>query len=144
MVSNCYSGEYILSTLLGGSVFIAHDLENLLSLSCPEWRYSPALEYFYYISDFWEWQQGFERVFQLVLGFPGGPSGKEPALQCRRQKRRQFNPWVGKTPWRRAWQPTPVFLPGESPWRKETGGLQSMGSQHIRKHYKLIVLDVAP
>ena len=25
-----------------------------------------------------------------------------------------FNPWVGKISWRRAWQPTPVFLPGES------------------------------
>ena len=30
--------------------------------------------------------------------------------------------------WRRAWQPTPVFLPGESPWTEEPGGLQSMGS----------------
>ena len=29
-------------------------------------------------------------------------------------KRRRFNPWIGKIPWRRAWQPTPVFLPGES------------------------------
>ena len=29
-------------------------------------------------------------------------------------KRRGFNPWVGKIPWRRAWTPTPVFLPGES------------------------------
>ena len=28
--------------------------------------------------------------------------------------RQQFHPWVGKIPWRRAWQPTPVFLPGES------------------------------
>ena len=28
--------------------------------------------------------------------------------------RRRFNPWVGKIPWRRAWQPAPVFLPGES------------------------------
>ena len=28
-------------------------------------------------------------------------------------KRFRFNPWVGKIPWRRAWQPTPVFLPGE-------------------------------
>ena len=35
-------------------------------------------------------------------------------------------------PWRRAWQPTPVFLPGESPWTEETGGLQSMGSQKVR------------
>ena len=31
-------------------------------------------------------------------------------LQCRRLR---FNPWIGKIPWRREWQPTPVFLPGE-------------------------------
>ena len=29
-------------------------------------------------------------------------------------KRHGFDPWVEKKPWRRAWQPTPVFLPGES------------------------------
>ena len=29
--------------------------------------------------------------------------------------------------WRRAWQPTPAFLPGESPWTEDPGGLQSMG-----------------
>ena len=39
--------------------------------------------------------------------------------------------WVGKIPWRRAWQPTPVFLPGESPWTEEPGGLQSMDSQRV-------------
>ena len=48
------------------------------------------------------------------VGFPGGASGKEPASQNRRHKWHEFNPWVGKIPWRRAWQPTPVFLPGES------------------------------
>ena len=48
------------------------------------------------------------------LGFPGGASGKEPPCQCRRHKRCLFNPWVGRIPWRRAWQPTPAFLPGES------------------------------
>ena len=41
-------------------------------------------------------------------------SGKEPACQCRRHKRHGFHPWVGKIPWRRAWQPTPIFLPEES------------------------------
>ena len=46
-----------------------------------------------------------------ILGFPDGASGKESSCQCRRHKRRRFNPWVRKTPWRRAWQPTPVFLP---------------------------------
>ena len=40
-------------------------------------------------------------------GFSGG---KEPSCQC---KRCGFSPWVGKIPWRRAWQPTPVFLLGE-------------------------------
>ena len=46
-------------------------------------------------------------------GFPGGPSGKEPKYHCRRHKRWGFDPWVRKIPWRRAWQPSPVFLPGE-------------------------------
>ena len=50
----------------------------------------------------------------LPLGFPGSTSGKEPACQCRRYKRCGFEPWVRKIPWRRAWQPIPVFLPGES------------------------------
>ena len=37
-------------------------------------------------------------------------------------KRHWFQPWVGKIPWRKAWQPTPVFLPGGSPWTEEPGG----------------------
>ena len=53
-------------------------------------------------------------------------SGQEPACQCRRCKRHRFDPQVGKIPWRRKWQPTPVFLPEKllacySPWgRKES------------------------
>ena len=47
-------------------------------------------------------------------GFPDGASDKELTCQCRRHKRRGFHPWVKKTPWRRAWQTTPVFLLGES------------------------------
>ena len=56
------------------------------------------------------------RVFALWATPPppstltGGPSGKEPASQCRRHKRRGFDPWVRKIPWRRAWQPTSLFL----------------------------------
>ena len=55
-------------------------------------------------------------------GFPGGTSGKEPACQRRRYERCRFHPWVGKIPWRRAWQPTPVFLPGESHGRRSLVG----------------------
>ena len=38
-----------------------------------------------------------------------------------------FDPWVGKILWRSEWQPTPIFLPGESPWTEDPGRLQSMG-----------------
>ena len=75
-------------------------------------------------------------MFSLVSGlngaFPSDASGKEPSYQCRRHKRHGFDPWVRKIPWRRTWQLTPVFLPGEShgqrslvgysPWdHKESG-----------------------
>ena len=49
-----------------------------------------------------------------LTGFPADASGKEPACQCRRHKRHRFNLWARKILWRRGWQPTPVFLPGES------------------------------
>ena len=47
-------------------------------------------------------------------GFPGGASGKEHRCQCRRCKRLWFDPWFGKITWKRKWQRTLVFLPGES------------------------------
>ena len=72
-----------------------------------------------------------------LLGFLGGTSGKEPTCQCRRRKSSGFSPWVRKIPWRRAWQPAPVFLPGESPWTEEpvlgfigSQTLQFIGSQN--------------
>ena len=40
--------------------------------------------------------------------------GKEPACQCRRCKGHVCYPWVGKIPWRRAWEPNPLFFPGKS------------------------------
>ena len=50
-------------------------------------------------------------------------------LQCGRPG---FDPWVGKIPWRRAWQPSSVSLPGESPRTEESGGGQSMALQRVR------------
>ena len=48
--------------------------------------------------------------------------------QCRRLG---FDPWVRKIPWRRKWQPTPVFLPGEIPWPEKPGRLLSMGGKEL-------------
>ena len=56
------------------------------------------------------------------LGFPGNSDGKE-FFQERRRPR--FDPWVGKIPWRREWQPTPVFLPGEFHGERSLAGCSS-------------------
>ena len=56
------------------------------------------------IQSFFEWYQR--------MGFLGGASGKEASCHAG-DMILKFHPWVGKIPWRRAWQPTPVFLPGE-------------------------------
>ena len=52
---------------------------------------------------------------------------KDDAVKVLHSICQQIWPWVGKIPWRRAWQPTLAFLPGESPWTEEPGGLQSIG-----------------
>ena len=55
-------------------------------------------------------------------GFPNGTTGIEPACQCRRHKRHRFDPWVRTIPWRRAWQPFPVFLLGKSHGQRSLAG----------------------
>ena len=62
------------------------------------------------------------------MGFPGGSDGKESACSAGNLG---SIPGLGMIPWTRAWQPTSVFLPGESPWIEEPGGLQTMGSQRV-------------
>ena len=52
--------------------------------------------------------------------------------QCRRHKRCEFDPWVGKIPWRRTWQPTPVFLPGESHGQSRLVGYGPQGCKEKR------------
>ena len=59
-----------------------------------------------------------------VWRLPWWLSGKEPACQCRRHR---FNPWVRKMPWRRKWQPTPVFLPGKCHGERSLAGYSPWG-----------------
>ena len=67
----------------------------------------------------------------IIWGFPGGASGKESACQCGRCKRHEFNHWVRKIPWRRAWQPTPVFLPRESHGQRSLAGYSPWGLKEL-------------
>ena len=66
-----------------------------------------------------------------IRGFPGCINGKEPACQCRRHKRHGFDSWIGKSPWRRAWQSTQVFLPGESQGQRSPLGYSAWGHKRI-------------
>ena len=47
---------------------------------------------------------------------------EESTCQYRSPKRPGFDPWVEKIPWRRKWQPTPVFLPGKSHGQRSLAG----------------------
>ena len=63
-----------------------------------------------------------KKVIDMHNRLPRWLSGKELACQCRRYKRCGFHPWAGKNPLRRAWHPTPVFLPGESNGQRSLAG----------------------
>ena len=62
---------------------------------------------------------------------PGGARGKEPTRQYRRLQKGGFNPWVRKILWRRAQQPTPVFLPGESHGQRTLEGYSPQGHRDL-------------
>ena len=70
-----------------------------------------------------------------ALVFPGGSVSKEStcnagdSLQCRRPC---FDSWVEKIPWRRKWQPTPVFLPGKSHGQRNLVGYSPWDHKRIR------------
>ena len=68
----------------------------------------------------------------MFPGFSGGTSGKEPGCQCRRHKRCGFDPWVGKIPQRRKWQPTYVFLPGKPHAQRSLAGYSPWGHKRVR------------
>ena len=59
------------------------------------------------------------------LGFPRDTSGKEPNCQC----------WRGRSPGGGNGNPPPIFLPRESPWTEETGGLQPIVLHRIRREW---------
>ena len=68
----------------------------------------------------------FEKHCSTSTGFPGGASGEESAY-----KRHSFDPWVRKVPWRRTWQPTLVFLPGEVHGQRSLAGCSLCGHKEL-------------
>ena len=62
-------------------------------------------------------------------GLPQWLSGKESVCNVGRYRSCGFNPWVEKIPWKEAWQPTPVLLPGESHRQRSLAGYRPWGSK---------------
>ena len=62
-------------------------------------------------------------------GFPGDSDTNESACNAGNPG---FNPWVRKIPWRRKWQPTPVFLPGESHGQRSLAGYSPWGPKRVQ------------
>ena len=66
----------------------------------------------------------------IILGSPVAQR-ERICLQSRRRRGCRFNPWVWKIPWRRAWQPTPVFLPGKSRGQRSPAGYSPWGDKEL-------------
>ena len=73
------------------------------------------------------WNCDFQ-ISALWARLPRWLSGKEPAWK---HKRRAFYPWMGKLPWRRKWQPAPVFWPGESHGQRSLAGYSPQESHRV-------------
>ena len=71
-------------------------------------------------------------LWPLTIGLPRWLSGKESTCQCTIHRRFRFDPSVGKIPWRRKWQPTLVFLPGESHGQRSLVVYSPWGHKWVR------------
>ena len=67
----------------------------------------------------------------LFYSFPGGSVVKNLSANAGATKIHGFDPWVRKIPWRRKWQPLPLFLPGKSQGQRSLAGCSPWGSQKV-------------
>ena len=67
----------------------------------------------------------------IYMDLPGGSVVKNLPANAG-DRRHGFDPWVGKIPWRREWQPTPVVLPGKSHGQRSLKGYSPLGLKSIR------------
>ena len=68
---------------------------------------------------------------QPINGFPGGAVVKNLPANEEELKRCGFDPWVGNIPWRRKWQPTPVFLSGNFHGQRSLVGYSQWGCKEL-------------
>ena len=85
-------------------------------------------------------ETNYHQIFVLSLyshhGFPGGSHSKESTCNSGDQ----INPWVRKIPWRREWQPTPVFFPRKSHGQRSLAGYSPWGYKNVNTTEQLTLL----
>ena len=87
-------------------------------------------------------QPGIKPTPPALEGEVLGGSHSKVCLQCRRPG---FNPWVGKIPWKRKWQPTPVFLPGKSYGQRSLSGHSpSVAKNQTTTEQVILLLTTGP
>ena len=64
-------------------------------------------------------------------GFPGGRVSIESPCQCKKGRRCGFSLWVGTFPWKKKWQPVPVFLPGKFQGQRSLVGYSPWGHKEL-------------
>ena len=80
------------------------------------------------------WGEASLQDFIGRCGLPWWLSGKQSTCQCWRLG---LDPWVGKIPWRRNWQPIPVFLPGKSHGQRSLEEYSPWGHKELATIYQL-------
>ena len=78
--------------------------------------------------------------FNYKEGF-GLSGASQAACQCKRHRRRRFNLWVGRIPWKRKWQPTPVFLPGKFHGERSLAGYSPWGHKESHPTERLTMIE---
>ena len=99
---------------------------------CEFWQYFTLFHY-----PLWRWSE-ITDIWCYCCNCFGVPHTSQAALVVKKlpanagDRRYRSDPWVGKILWRRAWQPTPVFLPGESRGQRSLAGYSPWGCKRVR------------
>ena len=74
------------------------------------------------------WRKRFGVIMSSILNVhPGASVVKNPPAMQEMHRTHGFSPWAGKIPWRKKWQPIPVFLPGELHGQRSLAGYSPWG-----------------
>ena len=88
------------------------------------------------------------QILAPIYYFPGGSDDKQFA--CTAGSNCRFDPWIGKIPWRRNWQPTLISLPGKSHGQRIPVGYGPWGlkelhmTEPLTHTHTLLVNDITP